>query len=209
MVLSQFLFWKLRIETIDELKVIGLFHLIGLCFELFKTHPAINSWSYPETAIFKIATVPLYSGFMYASVASYIVQVWRILKIRVINYPSVWITIPLAIAIYAHFFLKYVGLDLKWYLVLTVFIVYFRTNVFFTSYMKERRMPLALGFLLVGFFLWIAENISTFLGAWQYPHQKLSWNVVQESKITAWFLLYIVSFVVVTQLRIFREKKST
>ena len=49
------------------LQVILLFHIIGLCLELFKTHPAIGSWSYPEAGYLKIATVPLYSGFMYAA----------------------------------------------------------------------------------------------------------------------------------------------
>ena len=55
-----------KLETKDEVKVIFLFHIIGLVLELYKTNPAIGSWSYPEDGILKIATVPLYSGFMYA-----------------------------------------------------------------------------------------------------------------------------------------------
>jgi len=72
-----------KLETIDELKVICVFHLIGLALELFKVH--MGSWSYPEEAYSKINGVPLYSGFMYASVASYICQSWRrqIYRLRV------------------------------------------------------------------------------------------------------------------------------
>lgn len=60
------------LETRDELKVITLFHLLGLGLELFKVH--VGSWSYPEAALAKVGGVPLYSGFMYASVASYMIQ---------------------------------------------------------------------------------------------------------------------------------------
>jgi len=55
-----------KLETKDEVKVIMLFHIIGFCLELFKTSPGIGSWSYPEEAFFKIAGVPLFSGFMYS-----------------------------------------------------------------------------------------------------------------------------------------------
>src|SRR5262249_31665235 len=52
-----------RIETLDELVVLCAFHAVGLVLELFKTHPAIGAWSYPEDGFFKLGTVPLYSGF--------------------------------------------------------------------------------------------------------------------------------------------------
>ena len=54
------------IETKDEVLVICIFHLLGLVMELFKVH--YGSWAYPEFAYLKIGGVPLYSGFMYASV---------------------------------------------------------------------------------------------------------------------------------------------
>jgi uncharacterized membrane protein YoaT (DUF817 family) len=63
-----------RIETVDELKVLGVFHGLGLGLELFKTDPRVGSWAYPEAARFAVAGVPLYSGFMYAAVASFICQ---------------------------------------------------------------------------------------------------------------------------------------
>src|SRR3989344_5828792 len=71
-----------KLETKDEVKVIFLFHIIGLVLELYKTNPAIGSWSYPEAGFFKIATVPLYSGFMYAAIGSYISQAWKVFKLE-------------------------------------------------------------------------------------------------------------------------------
>ena len=35
-------------------------------------------------------------------------------------------------------------------------------------------MPLVLSFVLIGFFIWIAENIATFFSAWEYPNQSES-----------------------------------
>ena len=43
-----------RLETIDELKAISLFHLIGFALEVFKTSSGIGSWSYPDFAYTKL-----------------------------------------------------------------------------------------------------------------------------------------------------------
>ena len=74
-----------KFETWDELKVICLFHVIGLALELYKVH--MGSWSYPEEGFSKLWGVPLYSGFMYASVASYMCQSWRRLHLTLVNWP--------------------------------------------------------------------------------------------------------------------------
>ncbi len=62
-------------------------------------------------------------------------------------------------------------------------------------------MPLSLSFILIGFFIWIAENITTFFGAWQYPNQEGSWNIVHIGKISSWFLLVVISIIIVAQLK--------
>src|SRR4051812_19266174 len=87
-VLLQIILYLTGVETLDEVKTIFAFHIIGLVLELYKTNPAVGSWSYPEFAYLKIATVPLYSGFMYAAVGSYIAQAWRIVSVRMEKYPS-------------------------------------------------------------------------------------------------------------------------
>ncbi len=62
----------------------------------------------------------------------------------------------------------------------------------------RHRMPLLFGFLLVALFIWFAENIGTWSRAWIYPGQAESWSPVSISKLGAWYLLMIISFVLVT-----------
>ena len=69
-----------RLETWAEARVILVFHVVGTIMELFKT--AAGSWIYPEPSILRIADVPLFSGFMYAAVGSYIARIWRIFEPR-------------------------------------------------------------------------------------------------------------------------------
>lgn len=187
------------LETRDELKVVCVFHLLGLTLELFKTH--VGSWSYPEDAYSKLGTVPLYSGFMYASVASFMTQAWRRFDLRLVAWPTPGLVVPLGAAIYLNFFTHHFTLDLRWGLVLVVFGVFAATRVRFTPYRRTFSMPLTLTFLLIGVFVWLAENISTYLGAWVYPHQTGGWQVVDPSKLSSWGLLVIVSFMIVAQLK--------
>ena len=49
--------------------------------------------------------------------------------------------------------------------------LYPRASVIFPLFDHDRHMPLLLSFVLIGFFLWLAENISTFFGIWRYPNQ--------------------------------------
>ncbi|RNB85140.1 DUF817 domain-containing protein [Brevibacillus fluminis] len=197
---------KSGLETKDELKVITLFHLIGLLLELFKTH--MGSWSYPDAGYSKIAGVPLYSGFMYASVASYLCQAWRRLDVSITGWPRAWFTVPLGAAIYLNFFTHHFIGDFRWILTALMFVIFLRTRVHFIVRGEPFRMPLALSFFLIGFFIWIAENIATLFGAWTYPNQHEGWQLVSLSKISSWFLLIIVSFIIVAQLKHVKGKLS-
>jgi uncharacterized membrane protein YoaT (DUF817 family) len=75
---------------LDELKAICLFHLLGFALEVFKTSSGIQSWSYPDFGYTKVFGVPLFSGFMYAAVGSYIIQAWRLLDLRMEHHPPYW-----------------------------------------------------------------------------------------------------------------------
>ena len=200
-VLLQVVLYLTKVETWDEVKVIFLFHILGLALEAFKTHPAIGSWSYPEDAFFKLGTVPLFSGFMYAAVASYGMQAWRLLKFELHEHPNYALTLVLCAAIYLNFFTNYFIPDLRLILIPAAFLLFARTTLTFVVVKEVRRIPVALGFCLVAFFIWIAENISTFYGAWQYPDQVHIWNVVSTNKITSWFLLVIICFIIVAYLK--------
>lgn len=199
--------WMLRsgLETRDELKVITVFHLIGLALELFKV--GMGSWSYPEEGWTKVGGVPLYSGFMYASVASYLCQAWRRMKVDLVRWPSFWLVTPLAASIYLNFFTHHYWIDIRWWLSALVLILFWRTWVTYEVGRYRYRMPLALSFVLIGFFIWIAENIATFFSAWEYPNQSDTWRLVHLSKVSSWLLLVIVSFLIVAALKQFKERR--
>lgn len=190
-----------KIESVDELKAITLFHAIGFVLEAFKISGHIQSWSYPDFAYTKILGVPLFSGFMYAAVGSYMTQAWRFLNLKVVHYPPYWMTSTIAILIYLNFFTHhYIG-DYRWYIAACALGLYARTQVIFTPYDRERKMPLLLAFILIGFFIWIAENISTFWGIWKYPHQMGAWSTVHVSKWSAWSLLVVMTFTIIAHLK--------
>jgi len=188
----------LKIETWKETQVILLFHVVATVMELFKTHPSIGSWHYPEACFFKLGNVPLFTGFMYSAVGSFIARSWKIMRLRYTNYPPLWITIILAMGIYINFFTHHFIYDFRYILFGLIGIFYLRTQVYFIVYQKERRMPMLLAFVLIAFFLWLAENAGTYGNMWQYPNQAEVWQWVSFEKMGAWFLLMIVSFVLVS-----------
>jgi uncharacterized membrane protein YoaT (DUF817 family) len=204
-VLIQIVLYVSGMETKDEVKVIFVFHIIGLILELYKTNPAIGSWSYPEPAFFKLGTVPLYSGFMYAAIGSYISQAWKIFKLELTDYTSYGLSLLLCFFIYLNFFTNHFLPDFRLILIPLVFIFFRKVDVYFTIIKKRRMIPLTLSFILIAFFIWIAENLSTFWGAWQYPDQIHTWNVVSTQKITSWFLMVIISFILVAYLKHFKK----
>jgi uncharacterized membrane protein YoaT (DUF817 family) len=61
----------------------------------------------------------------------------------------------------------------------------------------RHQMNLLLGFGLVALFIWIAENIGTWSKVWLYPNQKHGFNLVTVEKFGSWYLLMIISFVLV------------
>jgi uncharacterized membrane protein YoaT (DUF817 family) len=190
-----------KLETLDELKAVSLFHVVGFALEVFKTSGAIQSWSYPDFAYTKLFGVPLFSGFMYAAIGSYITQAWRLLDLRIKHHPPYWMAGLMAVAIYANFFTHhYIG-DYRWYIVACTLGLYARSTVVFRPYDRDRRMPLLLSFILIGFFIWLAENISTFFGIWRYPNQLGAWSAVHIGKWSSWSLLVIMIFTIVANLK--------
>jgi uncharacterized membrane protein YoaT (DUF817 family) len=192
----QVLMLVLRMETVREAKVILIFHVVGTLMELFKT--SVGSWTYPETNLFRIGHVPLFSGFMYGAVGSYLARITRILDMRYLRYPPRWATLALAGLIYINFFSHHFIPDLRVGLFALTAVIFGRTWVYYKPYRVYRSMPLVVGFMLVALFIWCAENVGTFATIWVYPHQKDGWHPVEMSKYGAWLLLMIISFVLVT-----------
>ncbi|QGX39991.1 DUF817 domain-containing protein [Permianibacter aggregans] len=189
------------LETKDELKAICLFHVVGFALEAFKVSSGIKSWAYPDFAYTKILGVPLFSGFMYAAVGSYVIQAWRLLDVRIIHHPPYWMATLVALLIYANFFTHHFIGDYRWYIAAAALGLYARATVLFRPLNKTRRMPLLLSFVLIGFFIWLAENINTFFGIWQYPNQLGAWSVVHVGKWSSWSLLVIMTFTIVAHLK--------
>ncbi|MHA6689911.1 DUF817 domain-containing protein [Devosia sp. A449] len=185
-----------RLETLSEAKVILIFHIVGTGMELFKT--AAGSWIYPEEALFRLGGVPLFSGFMYACVGSYMARIQRIFDIQFTRYPPVWMTVVLAITIYANFFTHHFMIDLRWLLFAGVVALYLRSFMHYRVFRFRHAMPMLLAFLLVALFIWIAENIGTWSRAWIYPDQATGWAMVSWSKLGSWYLLMLISVVLVT-----------
>jgi uncharacterized membrane protein YoaT (DUF817 family) len=195
-----------KLETVDELKAICLFHLVGLALEIFKTSGSIKSWAYPDFAYTKVWGVPLFAGFMYAAVGSYIIQAWRLFELRIRHHPPYWMATLVALLIYGNFFTHhYIG-DYRWYIAAVAIGLYARTTVLYKSFDRERRMPLLLSFVLIGFFIWLAENISTFFGIWKYPNQLGAWSTVHIGKWSSWSLLVVMTFTIVANLKHIRKQ---
>jgi len=193
--LIQFAFLALRLENLDEAKVILIYHAVGTAMELFKTH--MGSWTYPEPAIFRIGGVPLFTGFMYAAVGSYMARVIRIFDMRFTHYPRFGWTALLAAAIYANFFTHHFTIDFRYALFAWTVLPFGRVRIYFRTDRDWRWMPLIAAALLTAVFLWVAENIGTATGTWLYPGSR-TWRLVSPQKLGSWYLLLIVSFVLVT-----------
>jgi len=205
-IVVQMIMYKTGLETRDEVYVITLFHLVGLVLELHKVHR--GSWSYPEEAYTKIWGVPLYAGFMYASVGSYICQAWRNLDLDTTNWPRdgyAWIA---GAAIYLNFFSNAWIPDLRLYITLGLVFIFRRTYFRFRLQQYMYRMHALLSFVVIGFFIWLAENVATFYGAWRYAYQHAGWKMVSVHKITSWSLLVIVSIILVGQLKRIKENRT-
>ncbi|MEP3653446.1 MAG: DUF817 domain-containing protein [Litorimonas sp.] len=197
-VLIQIGMLAFRLETWNEAKVIFAFHAVGTVMEIFKTQ--VGSWVYPEPSLLRVGDVPLFSGFMYACVGSYIARVWRLFDFKFDRFPPLWMQGVFAAVVYLNFFTHHYVVDIRAALFVLAALLYGPCMIWFRPDEKHRPMPLLLGLGLVALFVWIAENIATFSKAWVYPGQEAGWQMVGFEKMGSWFLLMMISFVLVAGL---------
>ena len=195
-ILIQALLLACKLESWEEVKVIFLFHIVGTVMEIFKTYA--GSWTYPEENLIRIAGVPLFSGYMYSAVGSYIARVWRIFDFKFTHYPRFDLTLFLCAGIYINFFTHHYVPDMRIVLFAATAALFWRTQIFYKPDRTYYHMPLLIGWVLVAFFIWLAENVGTFGNIWLYPSQKQGWHLVSLAKMGSWLLLMIISFVLVT-----------
>ncbi|MEN9060783.1 DUF817 domain-containing protein [Ponticoccus litoralis] len=199
----QAAFLLLRLETLQEARVILLFHLTGTAMELFKVNA--GSWAYPEPALLKLWGVPLFSGFMYAAVGSYMARVIRLFDMRFAPFPPFAASLALAVAIYVNFFAHHYIWDARYVLMALTVILYARTRVWFTIAEHAYWMPLPLAAFLSSVALWVAENVGTNSNTWLYAGQT-TLDLVSLAKMGSWYLLLYVSFT--TVLLVLRDATS-
>jgi uncharacterized membrane protein YoaT (DUF817 family) len=184
-----------RTESRDEVLALGAWS-----WSCSRRIPLLACGATPRRGSWRSATCHSTPVFMYRSVASYMCQAWKVMDLRLCGVPSCWLSVPLSVAIYLNFFTQDFLPDPRWVLALGVLAGYWRTKVQFTT-TRRRSIPLVLAFGLMGFFVYAAENVSTYLGAWAYPDQLSSWNPVALAKISSRTLLAIVSFAIVADLK--------
>ncbi len=197
-----------RLEKPHEVVTIFVFHLVGLGMELFKTSSLIGSWTYPDDAVFMVGNVPLFSGFMYAAVGSYIARSWRVMELEFVHYPKRLYTVLLALAIYVNFFSHHFAPDIRLILFAVTAWLYWKSWVRYRVNGTRHRMPLLVGFGLISVVIWFAENVGTWTHTWLYPNQLTSWHLVGIDKIGSWLLLMIISFILIDLLHYFRLRHT-
>lgn len=191
----QGLFLWFRLETWAEARVIVLFHLTGTLMEIYKVN--IGSWAYPDPGLLRVFDVPLFSGFMYAAVGSFIARSIRLFDMRFEPYPPLWLTGVLAAAIYANFYTHHFLPDIRVLLFAATVLIFGRTWVTFAYGARKRHAPFVLAIGATSGLVWIAENICTRTETWLYTGQ-VAGQMVPLSKMGSWYLLLYVSFVLVT-----------
>ena len=202
----QILLLVSRFETLQEAKVILLFHIVGTAMEIFKT--SVGAWIYPEPGLFKICGVPLFTGFMYASIGSYMTRAWQVFDFRFVRHPPLWVVQALAVGVYVNFFAHYYVPDLRIALFAIAAMLFWRTYIYYHVWRSYRCMPLLLACFLAALFILVAENVGTLTGTWLYPNQLHGWTPVGPAKLGSWFLLLIVSYAMVATLNRPREPGS-
>ncbi len=198
-IVTQIIMLKTGMETRDEFKASCLFHVIGLAMEIFKVN--MGSWVYPEFAHSKVFGAPLYGGFMYASVASYVCQAWRRFDLKFVNWPNKYVTISVATAIYLNFFTLHFAPDVRLLIATVAIVIFAKSFVQFNMRGKRWKMPVLGSFALIGLFIWTAENYLTFFNAWRYPNQADIWRMVNYGKIGSWILLVTITIIIVVNLK--------
>ncbi|MEJ6397250.1 DUF817 domain-containing protein [Yoonia sp. 208BN28-4] len=194
LVLQASFVW-LRLETWTEVRVIALFHITGTAMEIFKVHA--GSWAYPEPGFFKIYDVPLFSGFMYAAVGSFMARVIRLFDMSFTPFPPRALHFAFAALIYLNFFMHHFVVDMRYALFAGTILLYGRTRIWFCISHRWYWMPLPVAAFLSSFFLWLAENIGTMTGTWLYAGQN-PFDAVSFAKMGSWYLLLYVAFATVS-----------
>lgn len=88
----------------------------------------------------------------------------------------------LAVAAYLNFFAHHVIIDLHWVITVGFLIALWRSAAHFTVDGDHYWTPMTAVLILIGGFLWSAENLAATLSTWHYPDQVDGWHLVHIGK---------------------------
>jgi uncharacterized membrane protein YoaT (DUF817 family) len=134
---------------------------------------------------------------MYSAVGSFLARGLRLFDVSFQWLPSLrWLAV-LAILSYLNFFSHHFYPDLRGGLFIASIVLFWRTRLLVqwgSSSLRLMFLPMLLG--LAGI-VWLAENIATFSHIWLYPSQVAQWHWVGVGKVGSWYLLLLLSLVLV------------
>lgn len=189
-----------KVETPREAATIFLFHALGVTLEGVKVN-LHGGWSYPDPAVLKVWNIPLFSGFMYASIGSFLLGAAKQWQVRTEGFPKLPIAIAFTAAVYGNFIANVWLPDAKWPLVVIALVLFRKTALVGQIGARAFRVPYLGVFPILGVLLWLAENLGTAVGTWQYPRQAEGWTWVPPDKLLSWAVLTLVSGTLVVLLR--------
>lgn len=175
--------------------VILVFHILAMCMEIFKVRE--GSWVYPDAFMLGILGVPLFAGFMYSAVGSYLVRLHGQFRIVYQHLPQPQALLLLSALCYANFFTHHYIADARWLLTAASFWLLWRTQVSVQVATSRYSLPVLMPLLVVAVLIWLAENMATYSRVWLYPNQIAAWQMVSLSKISSWYLLLLLSFALI------------
>ncbi len=177
-------------ERRDEALLVLVFHALAMGMEIFKVRH--GCWVYPGAGVLSISGVPLFTGFMYSAVGSWLCRSWRLHRVSFTTLPTKPLLLTLGLLAYGNFILQHFGRDCRWLILGLAIAVLHPVRCCFDG--RPARLPLAPLLLAAATLIWLAENLCTFTGVWFYPSQLGAWQAVSLSKIPAWFLLLVLTF---------------
>ena len=164
-----------RLESWEEAKVILAFHVTGTIMEQFKTQA--GSWNYADGGYLHIGMVPLYSGFMYAAVGSYIARVWRIFASASTRIRRVGRRLRSRLRSTSTS-LRTIGCPISGSGCLQLRCCCSGAPAFISRRSAPTLDAAVARLVPRGGLIWFAENIGTFAHAWSYPNQRHGWELV-------------------------------
>lgn len=184
-----------KIETLKESAMIFIFHFLGMSMEIFKIK--MGSWSYPLSGYLYIQGVPLFTGFMYASVGSYILRMQRNFNSLFFNFPTYRQIVFIGGLAYINFMTHHFTVDLRWVILIWSIVIFRKTRISLQISTVKITIPYLWVLLSISGLLWIAENIGSYYMIWKYPHQVEIWRLVSPHKIIAWYLLVLTALAII------------